>query len=85
MNRSPKHIKAALEKFSTAKSDYPAWKTAIAEITALLEKAYLIALETTEEQAHYDVLVAQEFAEFATEVRGREYARQNPHDEDRSF
>lgn len=85
MNRSPKHIEAALEKFRTAESDLPNGKTAIAEITALLEKAYLIALEAAEEQAHYDVLIAQEFAEIKTLRRAVEYARQNSTDEDRPF
>lgn len=78
MDFRTKHIKAALKQFRSKESDLPNGKTAIAEITALLEKAYLIALEAAQEQAHYDVLIAQEIAEIKSERRAQEYARQNP-------
>jgi hypothetical protein len=82
MDFRTKHIKAALKQFTSKEGDSEGKREVIAKITALLEQAYLILLEAAEDQAHYNVLEAQVFAEIKSERRAEEYARQNPHDKD---
>lgn len=85
MDLRTKHIKAALKQLRSKEGVSEGKREVIAKITTLLEQAYLILLEAAEDQAHYEVLEAQVFAEIKSKRRAEEYARQNPNDKDWSF